>query len=276
MTIRPTAALLTLVMTFSAHAEDGIPAKQAETWKALTQHTWYDTAAFAGGTYAFRLEDGQPKAKHTVFGSGRPVIAEGDVPVGLSADGVLTLGAVGPGRDGKPAPPRRFRYDARARVLIDLARCGARLHPYDGLQLTPLLTELKIPQEGWLTAALTHRDRLVRREALVAYATNRGHTYRAGFPEVVPLLAKEQDPELLRYATWAAGTCQEEAAVPKLIELLGRDDDALRREAAAALGWGSLGGKPGRAALTELLKAERDPAVRDAAERSLEILNKAR
>ena len=136
----------------------------------------------------------------------------------------------------------------------ETARSGLA-SPDPGVRATALgaLERLGELEARELRAACTDQSPAVRRRAAEVAARH---------PEVdlLPLLG-DAEPMVIETAAWAAGEHENDrgAVVERLIDLAGRHDDALVREAAVAA-LGAIGSDAGRAAILSALTDK--PAVR--------------
>src|SRR5262249_44620860 len=118
-------------------------------------------------------------------------------------------------------------------------------------------------------------DATLRREAL--FAIGHADWEPAGPADRRPAVAdalEDASPEIRAFACWAAGRLHDARAVPRLVALLRDPDAPVRREAAAALGCGALGGRDVLPHLRDVARGDADAAVRAAAARAIEIIEK--
>ena len=226
----------TLVLTCSAAAQDA-PPEPPPVWAKLDGRAFYD-GTWAGARYEFSTTAaGKPVARHVVYGSGVPVIADATFPVDFDGAVVVLTNAEAVLGDAPREVTRRYRYDLQAGVLRLEGDSAARLVPLAGDQpvWAPLLAKLKLATPAAAVGALTHADPVVRREAVLFLARHRVATKaQPRFPEVVALFA---DPvaDVQAAAAWAAGYCREASAEAALKALAESADPAVQREASRAL-----------------------------------------
>ncbi|MBI5852457.1 MAG: HEAT repeat domain-containing protein [Planctomycetes bacterium] len=211
--------------------------------------SWYEHGLFAGGDLVFSIDPPrEATARHRVFGSGRPVIADETTIARLAGD-VLALGG------------RALVFDRDARVLRDPFDWGHRFAPSRGDDEVPTAPFAGDDEAVW-RRMLAGASTLERREAITALAVRRGGASgsRAALDEALPLL-RDQDPLVLRAAVWAIGRCHESRAIPRLVELAVHADSGVRREVARAL-FRMRDDEPAIGEALAKMRDDPDPAVR--------------
>jgi len=227
------------------------PAGDDEVWGVIAGRQWWSDVELAGATYEFVEEDGERHALYTLRGSGVPVLSTTKLPVRMVGDAVW-IGE------------RVWKLDRRAGVLLDPLDFGTRLRPR--ATAAPSLTERGLATEAAFVRALSDPDPFVRREAIVALTRER-EPLPQGIPEVVPLLADEDDGVRIA-AAWAVGWLHEVSGREKLLELLSTPSTRLRREVVRSLAR-MASDAPGVLLPLRGVEEDSDPVVRAIARRAL-------